>query len=240
MPGAAEIGWQATVDEGLRVMTNVKHLAGIRATLTLPTQYQSPNVWSYFNFYLGINFDKPSGMAVEAGVSYGQPKGILDWRTFINPGSSEVTPGLSGSMDLALFVEDVREGAGYPVLYVNGKGPMRGSVGGRCGQVKMVTAMHEDKKSDTARTTWYNRATFRCTGVVEQAQPVGSTPATIKWIPFGSVAGLAWHLQRPPSRFRRIQSISGSGDNFTTAMIDPGLESVRVRHGNLVGATMAR
>lgn len=38
MPGAAEIGWQATVDEGLRVMTNVKHLAGIRATLTMPAQ----------------------------------------------------------------------------------------------------------------------------------------------------------------------------------------------------------
>lgn len=230
MAGDAEIGWQASVDEGLRVMTSTDYLAGIRATLTLPTQYQSPNPWSYFNFYLGINFSSPAGAAVEAGVSYGQPKGELSWRTFINPGSTKLSPGLAASLDLALFIQDSGNGAGYPVFYVNGAGPIAGAVWGRCGKVKMVAAMHEDKKNDVQRTTWYDRATFRCTGVVEYAQPAGASPSTIKWIPFSSISGLSWHVQRPASRFRRIQCISGSGENFTTSMLAPGIESVRVRH----------
>jgi hypothetical protein len=225
MSTGQEIGWQSKYDEGLRVMTSSDHLAGIRATLTLPTQYQSPNPWSYFNFYLGINFSQPAGAAVEAGVSFGLPNVDLNWRTFINPGPSKVTAGLSGSLDLALFIQDAGKGAGYPVLFVNGVGPIKGEVWGRCGKVKMVAAMHEDKGSDIARETWYDKAVFRCTGVLEYAQPASATPATIKWKPWSSIAGLAWHLQRPDSYFRRIQCSCGTGDNFTTTMVKLGVRS---------------
>lgn len=233
MAASAEIGWQPTADEGLRLMTCSDHLFGLRATLTLPTEYASPNPWSYFNFYLGINYVGGGG-AVEAGASFGWRGGVLGWRTFINPGSSKLSPGLASSLDLALFIRDSGDGSGFPVFYVNGSEPLVGSVRGKKGKVKMVAAMHEDINAPWRRKTWFNQAVFKCTGVIDCAQPASATPATVKWLPYATVPKLVWHLQRPPSVFRLISARSSSGDSYRTTMYKPGTH-VPITIGELIG-----
>jgi hypothetical protein len=216
---ADEIGWQPDRDEGLRLMTSTKTLAGLRATLRLPTKYDVPYNFSYFNFYLGINF--ASGGACEAGVSYGYRHGLKAWRIFINPGISMIYPGAMGVMDLTLALLEFAPNAATPVLFVNNSSSIRSSVSGKLGQVKMVAAIHEDITDSSRRKTWFDEGVFACSGVIDSVQPGASLPNTIPWIPYTKVEKLTWHLQRPDTKFGLIQSSSFTGDNYRTFMKQP-------------------
>lgn len=216
---ADEIGWQPSRDEGLRLMTSTKTLAGLRATLRLPTKYDVAYDFSYFNFYLGINF--ASGGACEAGVSYGYRHGLKAWRIFINPGMSMIYPGITGVVDLTLALLEFAPGAATPVLFVNNSSSMRSSVSGKLGQVKMVAAIHEDITDSSRRRTWFDQAAFACTGVIDSVQPGASMPSTIPWMSYTKVDKLTWHLQRPDTSFSLIQSSSFTGDNYRVFMKQP-------------------
>jgi len=222
MAAAQEIGWQPTADEGLRLMTSTDYLAGLRATLTLPTKYGSPNAYSYFNFYLGINY--PGGGAVEAGISYGWKEGVLGWRIFTNPGITRLIGSPPQTIDLALYIKDHGKGAGFPVCYFGGYGSAASSAWGKCGKVKMVAAMHEDIGDAYRRKTWFDQMIFKCTGVIDRPQPGDSTPATVNWLPFNTIPKLKWHLQRPDSSFRMMQAPGFTGDYYRVIMYEPGLK----------------
>jgi len=215
-----EIGWQKEFDEGIRLMTNVETLAGLKATLTLPSEYDSPYNYSYFNFYLGMNF--PNGLAVEAGISYSNIHGSKLWRVFTNPGQSLPFPSPPGSVEMALYLVHLASGQCVPTFVFDGRPITCGAAGAR-GKIKMVGAIHEDISDTTRRKTWFNSATFRCTGVlVEPVQAPEAFAPTGSWKPYSAVSDLVWHVQRPPEPIHKLISCPNSvGDNFTLTMAKP-------------------
>jgi len=201
-------------------MTDVDYLAGVKATLTLPTDYDSPYKASYFNFYLGMNFT--NGLAVEAGISYGNIQGAKLWRVFTNPGLSMPYGRPPGSVELALFLTNLGNGSCIPRFLINGT-ELACAAAGKLGKIKMVAAIHEDISDTAKRKTYFNQATFCCTGVLESAieahQAYG--PAS-GWKPYSQISGLNWHVQRPPEPMHKLISCASSaGNNFTITMAKP-------------------
>lgn len=174
-----ELGWQPLFDEGIRLLAATDDWTGIKAALTLPKEFASPNKESYFNFYLGINGARST---IEAGISYSENVSKYKeagWHAFINidgAGTNQpisITPGETLIVSLELIKGTAKLAAGKYIL------PARATTL-KSGAPKMCIALHEDKQKN--RTTWFDQASFACQGVWSggKYQLLGQTKAKFR------------------------------------------------------------
>ena len=167
-----ELGWKPAFDEGARLLAATHDWTGIKATLTLPKEFASPNKESSFNFYLGMNGARST---IEAGVSYSENVSKYSeagWHAFINiDGVGTNTPiNLAAGETIVLSLELTK---GSVKLACNKFTLPARPTQLVSGAAKMCIALHEDKKAD--RTTWFDQATFNCQELKsgKAFQPVG-------------------------------------------------------------------
>lgn len=142
---------------------------GIKALVTIPADFGSPSLDSYFNFYLGMN--ELAGInsncrKIEAGISYTENSRkytTQGWHAFLNNEgrqqniSINITPGSSFEMSLYL-------NKGYILLHSNNFG-LGDTTPMKQGAPKMCLAIHEDHAKFSDRKAWFDSASLLATSV---------------------------------------------------------------------------